>query len=101
MVKVRRLKTKCNADIDGDMTVYNAMALKEELVPLLEEPRELAIKLANVTEIDMYVRNSRRAQHIHHQGHDFKIAFNTSVPIEFSPQLQGATITSQAFRPGT
>lgn len=71
MVKVKRLKTKCNAVIDGDMTVYNAMELKEELMPLLEEPRELAIKLANVTEIDsagvqllMLVKRERAAREL-------------------------------------
>ncbi len=52
MLKLKRMKTRCHATLEGEMTIYNAMALKEALLPLLDEPRELAIKLTGVTEID-------------------------------------------------
>ena len=46
------LKHKCVAKIEGEMTIYNAAELKEELMPLITDERELEIDLADITEID-------------------------------------------------
>ncbi len=52
MLKVKELKRKCSAQIEGEMTIYNAAVLKEKLMPVLEDSRDLEINLAEVTEID-------------------------------------------------
>lgn len=52
MIRVEELKRKYRAHIDGEMTIYNAMELKEKLLPLLSDKRELELNLSNVTEID-------------------------------------------------
>jgi len=69
MFRLEQQKRKCRAHIDGEMTVYTAAALKEKLAEILEEPRDLEINLANVTEIDtagaqllMFVKKARASQ---------------------------------------
>lgn len=52
VIRVVEQDGKCLAYIDGEMTIYNAMDLKEKLLPVLGETRELELNLANVTEID-------------------------------------------------
>ena len=52
MIKVTHKKDKCLADIAGEMTIYNAAELKDELLPLLDEPRTVEINLRNVSEMD-------------------------------------------------
>lgn len=52
MFRVKEQKRKYSARIEGDMDIYNAAALKEELMPVLEDARDLEISLADVTEID-------------------------------------------------
>lgn len=43
---------QCRIVIDGEMTIYNAMELKESLLPALEKYREIEVDLAGVSEID-------------------------------------------------
>lgn len=52
MIKIKELKRKCQAYIDGEMTIYNAALIREKLFPVLQDSRDLVIHLANVTEID-------------------------------------------------
>ena len=53
MIKFDKLKRKSRAHISGEMTIYNAAALKEELMPVFgDDQRDLEIKLDGVTEID-------------------------------------------------
>lgn len=52
MLRVEQLKRKCRAHIDGEMTIYNAAALREKLLEAIADPRELEINLSAVTEID-------------------------------------------------
>lgn len=66
MFRTEKLKRKCRAHLDGELTIYTAAALKEKLQEVLDEPRELEIDLASVTEIDtagaqllMFVKRER------------------------------------------
>lgn len=52
MLRVEEQQHRCQVVVEGEMTIYNAAALKDALMPALEDPRELEINLANVTEID-------------------------------------------------
>ena len=52
MFKVERLKRKCRAHIDGELTIYHAAALRDQLLEVLDDPRELELNLAGVTELD-------------------------------------------------
>lgn len=52
MLKIERKKNLCRAHIEGEMTIYKAAALKEQLMPLLLDERPLEINLAKVSEID-------------------------------------------------
>lgn len=45
-------KRKCRAHVRGEMTIYNASALKDKLVGILDDRRSLEIDLSEVTEID-------------------------------------------------
>lgn len=38
--------------IEGEMTIYRAMELREQLLPVLASAREIEIDLSHVTEID-------------------------------------------------
>jgi len=69
MFRTQELKRKCRAFIEGEMTIYNAAALKENLDSLLEDPRELEINLSKVNEIDsagiqlLLLTKKERARH--------------------------------------
>ena len=52
MFRLEQLKRKCRAHIDGEITIYNAATLKDQLASVLDDPRQLEIDLANVSEID-------------------------------------------------
>ena len=52
MLSVKHQKKKSCAQIEGEMTIYNAAELKEEFMPLIEDARDLEINLAQVNEID-------------------------------------------------
>ncbi|WP_428633413.1 STAS domain-containing protein [Sedimenticola sp.] len=52
MLKVENEKKLCRAYIEGEMTIYQAAALKEALMPLLFEDRPVEINLGKVSEID-------------------------------------------------
>lgn len=43
---------QCRIEIEGEMTIYNAMQLKEDLLPPLLHYKELDIDLAKVSEFD-------------------------------------------------
>lgn len=42
----------CRVRIDGDMTIYTALDLKQELVPCLEKAAQLDFDLSQVNEMD-------------------------------------------------
>lgn len=52
MFRMEQQKRKCRAWIEGEMTIYNALSLKEQLLSALDEERSLEIDLSQVTEID-------------------------------------------------
>jgi len=52
MFKYDEQESRCRVDIDGEMCIYNASELKQKLLAVLDDPRELVINLSNVTEID-------------------------------------------------
>lgn len=52
MIKIKELKRKRQAQIDGEMTIYNAAEIGEKLFSALLDSRDLVINLSNVTEID-------------------------------------------------
>ncbi len=52
MFRMEPQKRKCRAWIEGEMTIYNALSLKEQMLPALQEKRNLEIDLSQVTEID-------------------------------------------------
>lgn len=52
MLRIEESPGHCRAFIEGDMTIYNAGALKEKLARVLDDPRELELNLAQVCEID-------------------------------------------------
>jgi len=52
MLRIEESPGHRRAFIEGDMTIYTASALKEELVRVLDDPRELELNLAQVSEID-------------------------------------------------
>lgn len=52
MFEYRQKKRKCRAYLRGEMTIYNAAALKEKLAGVLDHPQRLEIDLSEVTEID-------------------------------------------------
>ena len=52
MFRMEQQKRKCRAHIEGEMTIYNALSLKQQLMPALGEKRNLEIDLSQVTEID-------------------------------------------------
>lgn len=52
MFRMEQQKRKCRAWIEGEMTIYNALSLKEQLLQTLNEKRSLEIDLSQVTEID-------------------------------------------------
>ena len=69
MFTVRKQRYKCLARVEGEMTIYNAEALKEKLAPVLADKRPLEINLADVSEIDsagvqllMLAKKERAAQ---------------------------------------
>ena len=43
---------KCQIAIEGEMTIYTAQELKEELIQYLDKPWDLHIDLSQVTELD-------------------------------------------------
>jgi anti-anti-sigma factor len=69
MFKIQNLKHKCRASIEGEMTIYNAAALKQSLDGALNDARELEINLSKVNEIDsagiqlLMLAKKERAQH--------------------------------------
>jgi anti-anti-sigma factor len=52
MFRCEKQKSRCRVHIDGEMTIYNAGALKDKLAGVLNDRRPIEIDLANVTEID-------------------------------------------------
>lgn len=52
MLRIKEQKRKCCAHVEGEMTIYNAAELKQELMPLLHDKRALELNLAEVSEID-------------------------------------------------
>lgn len=69
MLTVEQHADRCQVDIEGEMTIYTAAQLKEQLLPVLNDDKALTITLANVTEIDsagvqllMLVSKTRSAQ---------------------------------------
>lgn len=68
MLRIEESPSYCRAFIEGDMTIYNAGALKEQLARVLGDPRALELNLAQVSEIDsagvqllMLVKRERRS----------------------------------------
>lgn len=43
---------QCRIVVDGEMTIYTAMALKEDFLPTLANCKDMEIDLADVSEID-------------------------------------------------
>ena len=43
---------QCRIVVDGEMTIYTAMALKEDFLPTLANCKDMEIDLAGVSEID-------------------------------------------------
>ena len=84
MFKVKELKRKCSAHIEGDMTIYNAAALKEKLMPVLGDARDLDINLTDVTEIDtagvqlLMLMKKERAAH----GHALSLTDHSSAVLD-------------------
>lgn len=53
MIKVKKKKTGlCDVELDGELTIYEAAALKEELFKKLDKCKGVAINLSNVSELD-------------------------------------------------
>lgn len=52
MLRIENQKYKCVVHIENEMTIYNATEIKNQLITLLNETRELEINLANVVELD-------------------------------------------------
>jgi len=52
MFRYKKQKKKCCVWLEGELTIYNALELKTKLDELVNDPRELEIDLAGVTEID-------------------------------------------------
>ena len=52
MFKIQELKRKCRVFIEGEMTIYNAEVIKENLDGIIDDPRELEINLSKINEID-------------------------------------------------
>jgi anti-anti-sigma factor len=69
MFKIQNLKHKCRASIEGEMTIYNAATLKQNLDGVLDDSRELEINLSKVNEIDstgiqlLMLAKKERARH--------------------------------------
>lgn len=69
MLKIENLKKKCRANLSGEMTIYNAAALKQSLDGVLDDPRELELNLSKVNEIDsagiqlLMLAKKERARH--------------------------------------
>jgi len=51
--KLDKKKGQCHLSIEGEMTIYHAMKLKEELLSPLVDCQEMEIDLSGVGEIDM------------------------------------------------
>ena len=53
MIKVKKKKTGlCEVDLDGELTIYEAAALKDELFKKIEKCKGVSINLSNVSELD-------------------------------------------------
>ncbi len=53
MIKVKKKKTGlCEVDLDGELTIYEAASLKEELFKKIEKCKGVSINLSNVSELD-------------------------------------------------
>lgn len=51
-IKVKRKKGVTMLHIEGDMTIYNAAGLKDELMKLVSQPGEYEVDLSGVGEMD-------------------------------------------------
>jgi len=53
MIKVKKKKSGlCEVDLDGELTIYEAAALKEELFKKMNKCKGVSINLSNVAELD-------------------------------------------------
>ncbi len=52
MIEVENEGTLCRAQLRGEMTIYNAVPLKQELVGLLGRSGDLELDLSGITDID-------------------------------------------------
>ena len=53
MIKVKKKKTGlCEVGLDGELTIYEASALKDELFKKIEKCKGVSINLSNVSELD-------------------------------------------------
>lgn len=53
MIKVKKKKTGlCEVELDGELTIYEAAALKKELFKKMEKCKGVSINLSNVAELD-------------------------------------------------
>lgn len=52
MFRCERQKQRCRVYLDGEITIYQASALKDKLVEVLDDRRELVVDVDKVCEID-------------------------------------------------
>lgn len=53
MIKVKKKKTGlCEVELDGELTIYEAAALKKELFKKINKCKGVSINLSNVSELD-------------------------------------------------
>jgi len=53
MIKVKKKRTGlCEVELDGELTIYEADALKKELFKKMEKCKGVSINLSNVAELD-------------------------------------------------
>lgn len=51
-VTVRTQKGKCKVKIEGDMTIYTALEMKEKLLEPIEKCKSMELELSQVQDID-------------------------------------------------
>jgi anti-sigma B factor antagonist len=65
MLTIERIGSECRMTLVGDMTIYQAQALYDELAPLFEEDNDFSIDLAQVSKIDSSIVQILMMAHQH------------------------------------
>ncbi len=52
MLKYQKFKHKSRITIDGELTIYNVLDIKQELIAALADERDIEVNLSKISEID-------------------------------------------------